>query len=155
MKQGLFNYAIAFSGGCLLALMIASNSELAKYSSAVGASWIAHLVGTIVSLILMVITTLYFSIPNRISPHRKIPIWAYSGGVFGAFTVVLAAITVNSQLGLAVTIALVMFGQLLFGLVSDYYGLFGSNRKKPIPKDILGICITFIGCILMIMGAQY
>ncbi|MGL6481650.1 DMT family transporter [Aeromonas caviae] len=56
------------------------------------------------------------------------PPWAWLGGLPGALTVVLAALCLNSPLGMAGTLALLLLGQLLFGALCDGLGWLGLAR---------------------------
>ncbi|MGL6324974.1 DMT family transporter, partial [Aeromonas rivipollensis] len=56
---------------------------------------------------------------------------AWLGGLPGALTVVLAALCLNSPLGMAGTLALLLLGQLLFGALCDARGWFGLTRRRP------------------------
>ncbi|MGL6582984.1 DMT family transporter, partial [Aeromonas caviae] len=59
------------------------------------------------------------------------PPWAWLGGLPGALTVVLAALCLNSPLGMAGTLALLLLGQLLFGALCDGLGWLGLARRRP------------------------
>ena len=148
-KDGL----LAIGGGALLALMIDSNSLLARYTSAVFSSWLAHGVGALVALIVL---SLAVGLrggtgQRRIQPGRS-PLWFYLGGIPGAFTVLLAAVAVNGPLSLAGAIALMMVGQVLFGLVSDHFGLLRVPVRRIGPRDLLVVLCVLSGSVMVIFG---
>ena len=148
MKSHTFNYAIAISAGMLLALMIAYNSQLAGYSSPVAAAWIAHGIGTVVAILLVFVLT--GKQKKSLKVENKPPLWSYLGGVPGALTVVLAAITVNSRLGLSSSLALMLVGKIMFGFFCDGLGLLGAKKRRLRFYDfIIGFTI-FIGSLLII-----
>lgn len=144
---------MALSAGVVLAVMTDWNSLLARHSSPLFASWTAHGVGAVASLALVM------CLPGRgatkqenDSPAGQWPVWAYLGGIPGAFTVLLAAITVNSALGLAGTLALMLIGQMVFGVLADAFGFFGLARKHLGPRDICAIAMVLCGSIGIILA---
>lgn len=152
MKTQAINMSLALAGGGTLASMIAVNSKLAAFSSPLLASWVAHGVGAVTSLVvLMLVSTL---VGGKISllPKSGTPFWAYLGGIPGAFTVILAAITVNSPLGLSGSIVLIMAGQVLFGLVSDAFGLFGLSKRSMNMNDAIALILMTAGCLMTLFG---
>ncbi|WP_047248767.1 DMT family transporter [Chromobacterium subtsugae] len=139
--------ALALSAGALLALMIHCNSRLAAASDPLTASWIAHAAGAFAAWLL-------WAAWRRPGPAAgPAPRWAYLGGVPGALTVALAAIAVNSPLGLAGTLALAMVGQVLFGLLADHFGWFGMPRRRLGRSDALAALLVLAGCAMLIFGA--
>ncbi|MGD1824232.1 DUF606 domain-containing protein [Chromobacterium violaceum] len=138
---------LALFAGALLALMIHCNSRLAAYGNPLTASWLAHAIGTLAALLL-------WKTQRRARPGiDRPPRWAYLGGVPGALVVALAAITVNSPLAMSGTLALGMAGQMLFGLLSDRFGLFGMPRRSLRLNDALALPLVLSGCAVLIFGA--
>ena len=82
----------------------------------------------------------------------KPPRWAYLGGLPGAFTVVLAGITVNSRLALPGTVAFMLVGQVAFGIVSDGLGLFGVAKRRITLLDLAAGTTILAGSALIIFG---
>ena len=146
------NCGLALFSGGLLALMITINSTLAGYSSPVLASWLAHGVGTLVALLLLLLLQGFTAFGSSTGSGSVAPLWAYLAGVPGAFTVVLAAITVNSSLGLSASIGLIMAGQVGFSLISDRLGLFGLSKKPFSSNDGVAISLIIIGIAVMLAG---
>ncbi len=149
-----FNIVLALIGGALLALMIKLNSALAFFTSPVTASWTAHLVGTIIALLLMAIVSKTIQ-PKAVNINQgttnvSAPLWSYFGGIPGALVVMLAAVTVNSELGLAGTLVLGLLGQVCFGLTCDYFGLFGVMKKELKREQLFTILPILAGSFLII-----
>ncbi len=134
----------AFAAGLLLALMIAQNGALARATDPWLASWLAHGVGSLVAALL------WWLAPRPQGPQSAPP-WAWLGGLPGALTVVLAALCLNSQLGMAGTLALLLLGQLLFGALCDARGWFGLVRRRPSGKDVLAALLVMIGALLIVL----
>lgn len=145
---------IAVAAGTILAVMIHFNSMLATHSSALFASWFAHGVGAAVALLFVGASSLRRKpvLPRPATDAARAPLWAYLGGIPGAFTVVLATITVNSGLALSGTLALMLVGQVVFGMVSDRLGLFGVTRRRLGSADLLGVLAILSGSALLLFG---
>lgn len=157
MSKSSLYALLALAAGILLALMIKINSSLASGSSAVFASWAAHGIGAITALILIFIVINFSKTKKTVSKttHKeknKPPFWAYLGGLPGAFTVVLASITVNSEVGLSGTLALGLIGQIVFSLVCDHFGLLGMKKKTIVPRDLLMVSVIVLGSFLLIFS---
>jgi len=152
------DWLLAFSGGVLLALMINYNSLLAKYTTPTFASLAAHGLGAVAAFLLVVAYPRVFRSAAATArqrcqqPGTKAPFWFYLGGIPGAFTVLLAAITVNSSLTLAGTIAFMLVGQVIFGIVTDYFGLFRIPKRHIVPTDFLVATSVLAGSTLIIFG---
>jgi transporter family-2 protein len=145
---------LALGAGVVLAMMIDRNSALARHSSPLVASWIAHGVGAMASLLLV---TALANASRRVggglaASSAKGPLWAYFGGVPGAMTVLLAAITVNGPLGLAGTLALMLVGQMIFGLIADRFGWLGMARRTFTRRDLLAAIFVVAGSMLIILS---
>ena len=152
MKNQSINLSLALAGGITLASMIAVNSELAAFSSPLLASWFAHGIGAVTSFLVLLAVNALMGKKISLLPKSETPIWAYLGGIPGAFTVILAAITVNSPLGLSGSIVLIMAGQVLFGLISDTFGLFGLRKRLMNNNDVIGLVFMGAGCLITMFG---
>lgn len=152
MKNQSINLSMALAGGVALASMIAVNSELAAFSSPLLASWVAHGAGAVTSIFVLLVASAWRGKKISLMPKSGTPIWAYLAGVPGSFTVILAAITVNSPLGLSGSIVLIMAGQLLFGLISDNFGLFGLRKRLMNINDAIALVLMVTGCLIIMFG---
>ena len=142
---------MALLAGALLAVMIDWNSQLASFSSPLFASWTAHGVGAAASLFCVLLAGGRTEAPSAAPPvERHWPVWSYLGGIPGAFTVLLAAITVNSPLGLTGTLALVLIGQMLFGVAADHFGLFRLTRRRAGARDMGALALVLGGSIALL-----
>ncbi|MBU2712976.1 DMT family transporter [Zooshikella harenae] len=155
MIDRLKDWLLAIAGGVLLALMIEYNSLLAKHTTPYIASWVAHGMGAIVALALVFLTMMLLSrkqIKNNVTNTSKLPLWFYMGGIPGAFTVVLAAIAINGSLSLSEAIALMLVGQIIFGMISDHFGLFLVLKRRIVLKDFLVVTCVLAGSAMIIFG---
>ena len=145
---------LALAAGVVLALMIDRNSALARHSSPLVASWIAHGIGAAGSLLLVMA---WASASRRVggglaASSGRGPLWAYFGGIPGAMTVLLAAITVNGPLGLAGTLALMLVGQMIFGMIADGFGWLGMARRTFTRRDLLAATSVIAGSAMIILS---
>jgi transporter family-2 protein len=152
MKNQSTNLSLGLASGVTLATMIAVNSKLAAFSSPLLASWVAHGVGAVTSFVVLLVVSTLIGKKISLLPNSGTPIWAYLGGIPGSFTVILAAITVNSPLGLSGSIVLIMAGQVLFGLISDSFGLFGLRKRSMNFNDSIALLLMATGCLITMFG---
>lgn len=144
------DYLLALGAGALLAAMVSSNSLLAKLTTPIVSSWVAHGVGTVISALLLATLARRLT-PTPSNTTTSIPLWAYAGGITGALTVMVAAMAVNSVLGLAGTLALGLVGQISFGLVSDHFGWFDMPKRKLTLNDLVSTLAIVGGSLLIIL----
>ncbi|MEF1226675.1 DMT family transporter [Vibrio fortis] len=146
MLEKLSLSLLAVFSGVLLALMINVNSELAVATSAFQASWIAHGVGGIVALFL------YWIFKSRGKSQQKVEVKNryWFGGIPGAFTVVLASITVQSEIGLTGTLALALIGQFALSLLIEHFGLFNQPRVRLSLANLVPTLFVTAGALLII-----
>lgn len=134
------NVALALFAGLLLAGMVALNGGLAKYIGPVEGSFVIHAIGLVTAALLVVL-----KLPENKNPKHIISKLSYFGGIFGAIIVVIVGYTVNSPIGVAGTIAMVILGQLLFGFFVDITGFFNLPKRKILAKDLLQTILLLIG----------
>lgn len=137
---------MAVFSGVLLALMINVNSELAVTTSAFQASWIAHGVGGIVALFLYLI----FKSRGKFQAKIEVKNQYWFGGIPGAFTVVLASITVQSEIGLTGTLALALIGQFALSLLIEHFGLFNQPTVRLSFANLVPTLFVTAGALLII-----
>jgi transporter family-2 protein len=146
-------YALALTGGALLTLLISCSSLLAHTTTPIFSSFVAHAGGAVVALVIALIASRFLRHPDAGSAVRgKPPLWMYFGGIAGALTVILPAIAVNGGLSLSATVALSLVGQIVFGMTSDHFGLFGSESRKVSVLDGFVAVLVLAGSIMIIFG---
>lgn len=127
---------IVLLAGAMLPLQAGVNAQLARNSGhALWASGASFLVG---SLVLM---TLYvgFRYPwPGLLQLKEAPIWAWSGGLMGAFFV-SSMVIFAPKLGATTLLALVI----------DHYGMIGFNAHQASLWRLIGILLIFAGVILV------
>ena len=106
--------------------------------------FIIHLGGTIVAGLPLLIDS-----GGNLGAWRSVPWYALGAGSLGL--VILGAISFTiPQLGVATTIALVVVGQLIIGLLLDHFGLLGVAVRPVEIRRLLGVVILIIGTWLVL-----
>jgi transporter family-2 protein len=118
------------------------NAQLRKVlDNANLAALISFLVGTLTLILLIVVTRT--PLPDR-EALGGIPVWAWFGGVLGAFYVASTTV-VAVELGATTLLALALLGQLAGALVVDHYGWLGLPVNPLTGTRIAGVALLGIG----------
>lgn len=128
--------------GALIAVMIMLNGTLSNSFSSYSSSIIIHLVGLIALTIILIITK------SRLKLQKHIPIYMYSAGAIGVFTVVFNNLSF-SQLGVSVTLALGLLGQSVSSIIIDHYGLLNMKVIRFKAKKLIGLAFIIVGIAIM------
>jgi transporter family-2 protein len=77
------------------------------------------------------------------------PAWLWLGGAAGAF--VVGTITfAGPRIGALATIALLIAGQLVMGVVIDHFGMFGVERISVTATRLAGVVLLAAGALLVL-----
>ena len=131
--------------GALISIMISFNSGLEGYVGSTYSVVIIHVIGLIAILIVAAIKK------EKIVIKEAIPFYLFLGGIFGVMLTLVNVITIGS-IGVALTTALAVFGQLVFSSLVDHFGLFGLTKYEFNPKKLVGLLIVFVGLVIMTMA---
>ncbi|NWK68857.1 DMT family transporter [Bacillus paramycoides] len=137
----LYNFLSVFIGA-LIAIMIPLNGILSEIIGNYTASVVIHLVGLVGVVIVLIINK------NKILFEKGIPLYLYSAGAIGVFTVLFSNISF-SALGASITIALSLLGQSITSIVIDHYGLLGMKVAKFEKKKLIGLLFISSGIVVM------
>lgn len=139
--------AVVLAGGAT-ALQAPTNARLAEaVASPVNAAFISFAVGTVA---LGLLALMLQSRPDM-AATRALPWWVWVGGLYGAVFVVAAAWAVP-RLGVAVTITLMVAGQLLISLILDHFGAMGVPKQPMNLMRVAGILMVMAGVVLVRRG---
>lgn len=143
-------YLFAFIAGIFSPLQSIVNGQLrvATHSSII-ASFLSFAVGTLLLLIITLSVQKKIIIPQNDSNGNKLPLWIYSGGIFGVL-VVGGTTLIIGVLGSVLTTSLFLTGQLVLSTLIDHFGLFQLNKKK-IDRQRIWILLIMIASLLIIM----
>ena len=142
----LFYILLATFSGAVLPLQILVNATLGqKANGPLWATTLSFAVGTIVLIIYLAITRQ--PIPS-LSQLNSVPLWAWTGGIIGAFYVATTIIIVR-PLGTTLLMAFIVAGQMIAALILDHFGILQSTRAITLPH-IIGTILLMIGVILIL-----
>jgi transporter family-2 protein len=141
----ILHIALAVMAGMVLPFQGTINGKLGRsLESPVYASFISFLVGTIGLLIFGLITQSTI----RFQGIRQIPLYEWSGGLLGAFYV-LVVILMLPRLGAALTFSLIIAGQMLVSLWLDHTGFLIEVQHPINGWRVLGLLLVLVGVILV------
>ncbi len=136
--------AVVLAGGAT-ALQAPTNAKMmTAVGSPVNAAFVSFAVGTAALGVLAVI----LQARPDMAAARNLPWYAWVGGLYGAIFVVAAAWGVP-RLGVALTITLMVAGQLLIGLILDHFGAFGAPAHPISPGRIAGVALVIAGVLMV------
>lgn len=131
--------------GALISVMISFNSGLEGYVGSTYSVVIIHAIGLIAILIVAAVKK------EKMVIKESIPFYLFLGGIFGVMLTLVNIITIGS-IGVALTTALAVFGQLVFSSLVDHFGLFGLTKYEFNPKKLVGFLIVLVGLVIMTMA---
>lgn len=136
------NNFLSVFAGVLIAIMIMVNGFLSMTFGNYGSSVIIHLVG------LISIISILFINKSGIRIHKHIPLYLYSAGAIGVFTVLFNNLSF-SRLGVSVTLALGLLGQSLASIIIDHFGLLEMKIAKFQKEKYIGLLFIMLGLLIM------
>ena len=133
--------------GLVTPIQTAANARLRV---CVGYAYVSTLVSFAVSALALVAVSLLVGAPIVPTEQQmqQVPWWGWTGGIIALFTIT-ANILLFKAIGQLQAMVLPLFGQLLFSLAIDHYGLFSA---RVIPLSLLrfvGMAIVFGGVFLV------
>lgn len=131
--------------GIFVAFMVLFNGTLAANYGNYVALIIIHTVGLVGISAYLLIKREH----NKI--NKSIPFYLFLGGAIGVILVSLNNICFTA-IGVSLTIALGLFGQIIMSLIVDHFGLFGLKRTPFNYKKIFGLLLIFSGVYIMTLS---
>ena len=127
MSNFYFLLAVALLAGVVLPVQTAVNNKMAV---AVG----SPILGALVSFTVGTLSILIYSVASGESVTslygvKDAPPVAWIGGLLGAFFIT-ATIILLPRIGVAMTISLIIAGQMLTALIMDHFGLLGLEVRQ-------------------------
>lgn len=132
----------AMAIGVLISLMLFANGSLQMAFGSTLSIIIIHALGTVVLVFLLFFKRASFATTEKINPSL------YFAGALGVVLVFLNNSTIAS-IGLTMTIALGIVGQLIASSFIDHYGLFDLEKRRANPKKIAGFVLISAGIAVM------
>lgn len=142
-------YLFAFIAGIFSPLQSILNGQLrAAAHSPVIASFLSFAVGTVLLLIITISVQKKLILPRTDSKGNKLPLWIYSGGLFGVL-VVGGTTLIIGVFGSVLTTSLFLTGQLILSTLIDRFGLF-QLQKKRVDKQKIWVLLIMIAALFII-----
>lgn len=141
----LFAIAGAFVSGTLVALQAPTNAMLSR---GVGSPVNAALISFGVGFLALVVAVLALGIRPNPAEVRALPWFAWTGGLYGAVFVAVAAFAAP-RIGVTQFLMVAIAGQLAMALVLDRLGAFGLPKIEISPLRILGLVLVLAGASLV------
>ncbi|MCM1988571.1 DMT family transporter [Oceanirhabdus seepicola] len=142
MKQKYYSYSIII--GIMISVMITFNGILSSNLGNSQAIFFIHIMGIITILTFMFLKKIKWNSIKNVPKYLLIP------GMIGVVMVTINNLTVNN-IGLSLTVACGVFGQMLFSSIVDHFGLFGNDVYKFNKNQVLGYSVIVIGIFLMVV----
>ncbi|WP_075619455.1 DMT family transporter [Paenisporosarcina indica] len=133
----------AILGGAFITLQSVANARISLDIGTWQTATITQLTGFIAAfLILLVIKDRNFKNLRQVQPLYLI------GGTFGAI-VVFSSIMAIQQIGVTLTVAVLLIAQLFLTFIIDRKGWFGMDKQNMSLSQILGITMMVVGVVIL------
>jgi bacterial/archaeal transporter family-2 protein len=143
----LIPYLIAFVAGLMLTVQVGLNSTLGRAVGNVRFAVFANFTVGLAGILLYVVAS-RDAWPTR-EDLATVPMWAWCGGLLGAFYVAVATL-IGPRIGAAALLALTVFGQLLASVLVDQFGWLGFPTQPISPTKIAGAVLLLGGVGLIV-----
>lgn len=128
--------------GALISIMIMINGTLSNALGNYTSSTIIHFIGLVSITIVLILRK------SKFISFKGIPIYMFSAGAIGVFTILINNITFN-MLGVSLTLALGLLGQTLISILIDHFGLLGMKVVKYKKNKLIGLLFIVLGIYVM------
>lgn len=143
MNQSIL-IAAAFATGALVPLQLVFNAQLGNVTrNAFTASFIVFAIGLVVLTVIIGITRP--SLPS-LGTLMAAPKTVWLGGLIATFYI-LAIVVITPRLGVGLTTALILVGQLCMALTLDHFGAFGNPQQSLGLARALGLAMMIAGVV--------
>ena len=146
MLTRIFFLMLVALGGVGLTMQMACNGRL---RTATGSPVLATLISVFVTLVSLVVVWASGATERGVLPaFNSLPKWAWLGGVFAGYYLVVSLIGIP-KLGAAAVFALVIAGQMVAAVVLDATGAFGATQIPLSSSRVLGTVLLLVGAVLL------
>ena len=146
MSNTYFLLLVALIAGAVLPVQTAVNNKMAvALNSPVLGALVSFTVGTISILIYSIVAGESLT---SLTSSREAPAIAWVGGLLGAFFVT-ATIILLPRIGVAMTISLIIAGQMITAVLMDHFGLLGLEVRQISFLRVVGMVLISIGVVLI------
>ena len=137
-------FVIAGISGITMAIQGTLNSSLSQKTSLLSATFIVHLIGTLIALVALLFGRISFFKQNWLS----IPWYLYLGGVLSVVIVVLVTLSIP-KIGVSNATTAIIIGQVSMAVIIDHFGWFGAQKLPWNHWQLAGICLFAAGAKLL------
>jgi transporter family-2 protein len=137
---------LALVSGILMAIQGTLNAALSKVIGLLEATFVVHITGTVVVLLLLFVFRMG---KGNLAAISGAPWYAYFGGLIGVFIIYLVAASIPS-VGAANATTAIIVGQVLTAVIIDHFGAFGLARLSCGWNQVLGLVLLAIGAKLLL-----
>ncbi|WP_346697011.1 DMT family transporter [Barnesiella viscericola] len=140
---------IALLMGMLVPIQTAAN---ARMRTSIGPVWVVTLISFMVSSLLLAVISAIMGISLLPSAAQiaNTPWWGRTGGIIALCTITITTCLFRA-LGQLQTTILPLLGQLLFSLIIDHFGLFGSMRIPISAMRMLTLLLLVAGVLSVVV----
>ncbi|TGE32329.1 DMT family transporter [Desulfosporosinus sp. Sb-LF] len=139
-----FPFLIAAISGIAMAIQGTINSCLSQKTSLISATFLVHIIGSLIALIAVIAWR------DPLSKHNwgAVPWYLYLGGVLSVIIVGLVALSIP-KIGVCNATTAIIIGQVSTAVLIDHFGCFGVSRMPWNPWQIVGIGFFAAGAKLL------
>jgi bacterial/archaeal transporter family-2 protein len=134
---------IGLIGGIAVGIQSPLAGAMGQRVGGTASSFIVHLSGMIFSGVLLLLQG-----GERIRDWRTLPWYMLGAGIFGLILYLTINVTLP-RLGSALTVTLIIVGQLLAGIVIDQFGWLGVTPRPVDLTRLTGLVILLVGAYLI------
>jgi bacterial/archaeal transporter family-2 protein len=146
MKNFLWPALLTVGAGISVLVQQALNANLrSELNSAAWSGFMSYFLGVLCMVALAAVPR--DPVPSAATLAR-VPLWAWSGGIFGAIFIGLSLVTIP-KLGGAAYIALLVTGQMIAALAVDHFGWLGVQERPIDLPRMLGVALLVGGVVLI------
>ena len=135
-------YFLSLLAGMLISVMVVFNGGLNARVGQTMALVIIHVAG-------FLFLFAAFFIKKEKPILKKLPLWLYTGGLFGILTTVFNN-TAFGHISVSAMMALSLLGESVSGLLADHFGMIGLPIRRFRFEKLWGGLITLIGIVWML-----
>lgn len=137
---------LALISGVLMAVQGSLNTALSKIVGLLETTFIVHITGTIILLILLFMFKMG---KGNLMALPQAPWYTYLGGVIGVGIIYLVAASIP-KVGVANATTAIIVGQVLTAVAIDQFGGFGLERIPCGINQIIGLVLLAVGAKLLL-----
>jgi bacterial/archaeal transporter family-2 protein len=146
LRMDLVYVLIALVAGACAPTQAGINSQLRLWThDPVLAAMISFFVGTVALAAYVLLLRVPFP-PIKTMP--ELPLWLWSGGLLGAFLVVVS-IVLAPKIGAANLMGLMIAGQMVSSIVLDHFGVVGYEIHPTTVWRLIGVAFLVAGVVLI------